>query len=184
MQNTFLLSEFLETKAKDFPLPRLDAKALVHGHCHHKSIMKFTAEQAVLERLGLDVDMPNTGCCGMAGSFGFEKDKYEVSVAAGERVLLPAVRKARLSTLIVADGFSCREQIAQATNRHALHLAEIIQMAMHAGPAGPGGIYPERKLVREREQKMKASMKRAAIGLTAGVAAGALLWALAGKNSR
>ena len=69
----------------------------------------------------------------MAGSFGFDKDKYDVSVAVGELELLPAVRNAAPETLIVANGFSCREQIAQCTDRHALHLAEIIQMALEHG---------------------------------------------------
>lgn len=66
----------------------------------------------------------------MAGSFGFEKDKYEVSIKAGERVLLPAVRQAQADTLIIADGFSCREQIAHLTDRQALHLAEVMQLAL------------------------------------------------------
>jgi hypothetical protein len=80
----------------------------------------------------------------MAGSFGFERDHYDVSIAIGERVLLPTVRDARRDTLIVADGFSCREQIAQTTERRALHLADVLMMAMREGPAGPPGDYPER----------------------------------------
>ena len=78
-RQTFLLSEFLETHAKDFPFPRFDRKALLHGHCHHKSLMKMTAEESVLHRLGIDFQSPAPGCCGMAGSFGFEPDKYELS---------------------------------------------------------------------------------------------------------
>jgi Fe-S oxidoreductase len=126
---TFLLSEFLEQKAPEFKLPRVSGKALVQGHCHHKSVLHFDAEDAVLKKLGLDAEVLASGCCGMAGSFGFEKDKYPVSVAIGERDLLPRVRGASLSELIVADGFSCREQIAQRTPRQALHLAEVIQIA-------------------------------------------------------
>jgi Fe-S oxidoreductase len=72
----------------------------------------------------------DSGCCGMAGSFGFEEEHYEVSMKCGERVLLPAVRRADEDTLIIANGFSCREQIAQATGRQALHLAEVIRIAM------------------------------------------------------
>jgi len=75
------------------------------------------------------VDAPDTGCCGMAGAFGFEADKFAVSQAIGERVLLPAVRVAAADTLIVADGFSCREQIEQATGRRVMHLAEVLAMA-------------------------------------------------------
>jgi FAD/FMN-containing dehydrogenase/Fe-S oxidoreductase len=129
-QQALLLSEFLETRATDFPLPKLAGKALVHGHCHHKSIMKMTAEEAILTRLGLDFHAPAPGCCGMAGSFGFEADKYHTSIAIGELELLPAVRQASPDCLIVADGFSCREQISQCTGRSSLHLAEVIQMAL------------------------------------------------------
>jgi FAD/FMN-containing dehydrogenase/Fe-S oxidoreductase len=129
-RQTFLLSEFLENQAEHFQLPKLKRKALVHGHCHHKSIMKMTPEETVLRKMGIDFEAPAPGCCGMAGSFGFEKDKYEVSIAVGELELLPAVRKASADCLIIANGFSCREQIAQCTNRQTLHLAEIIQMAM------------------------------------------------------
>ncbi|HEU5368086.1 MAG TPA: FAD-linked oxidase C-terminal domain-containing protein, partial [Ktedonobacterales bacterium] len=135
---TFLLSEFLEQKAPGYALPQLKRRALVHGHCHHKAIMKMHAEQAVLQKMGLDMQIPDTGCCGMAGAFGFEKDHYEVSLKMGERVLLPAVREAERETLIIADGFSCREQIAQTTDRRALHLAQVIALARQGAPAsGP-----------------------------------------------
>jgi len=130
-QQTFLLSEFLEKQATHFQLPKLVRKALVHGHCHHKSVMRMTDEESVLRKMGIDFQTPAPGCCGMAGSFGFEKDKYQLSVAVGELELLPAVRKASPDCLIIANGFSCREQIAQCANRHALHLAEVIQMATH-----------------------------------------------------
>ena len=129
-RQTFLLSEFLEREAKHFRLPRLARQALVHGHCHHKSVVTMTAEEAVLGRMGIDFYLPAPGCCGMAGAFGFEADKYEVSLAIGELELLPAVRRASPECLIIADGFSCREQIAQSGGREALHLAEVIQMAL------------------------------------------------------
>jgi FAD/FMN-containing dehydrogenase/Fe-S oxidoreductase len=132
-QQTFLLSEFLEKHARNFELPRLDRKALLHGHCHHKSIMKMTDEEAILRRMGVDFQTPAPGCCGMAGSFGFERDNYDVSLAIGELELLPAVRKAPPEWLVIADGFSCREQIVQGTGRHAFHLADIIQMARLPG---------------------------------------------------
>jgi FAD/FMN-containing dehydrogenase/Fe-S oxidoreductase len=128
-QQTFLLSEFLEKKATHFQLPKLPRKALVHGHCHHKSVMRMTDEEAVLRKMGIDFQTPAPGCCGMAGSFGFEPDKYKISVAIGELELLPAVRKAAPDCLIIANGFSCREQIRQSTNRQTLHLAEVIRMA-------------------------------------------------------
>jgi len=103
---------------------------LVHGHCHQKSLMKMTSEESVLRHLRLDYQMPAPGCCGMAGAFGFEKEKYEMSLAIGELELLPAVRKAPSDWLIVANGFSCREQIQQCTGRRTLHLAEVIRLAM------------------------------------------------------
>jgi hypothetical protein len=117
-QQTFLLSEFLENHS---PIPQPQRQALLHGHCHHKSLMKMTAEESLLRRLGIDFHSPAPGCCGMAGSFGFERDndKYEISKAIGELELLPAVRNAPADCLIIADGFSCREQISQLTNRRA-----------------------------------------------------------------
>ena len=175
-RQTFLLSEFLETQAKDFPLPRLDCKALLHGHCHHKSVMKMTAEEAVLRRLGVDFRSPAPGCCGMAGSFGFEPDKYDISVAIGELELMPAVRQAPADWLIIADGFSCREQIAQGSPRHALHLAEVLQMALKGVGAIDSHPYPESARAHRREAEVEQSMKRAGLGLIALAAGGALLW--------
>ena len=128
-RQTFLFSEFLQKEAPHFHLPQLKRKALIHGHCHHKSVMGMSAEEAVLKTLGVDFYAPAPGCCGMAGSFGFEAHKYDVSTAIGELELLPAVRQASAETLIIADGFSCREQISQCTGRQALHLAEAIGMA-------------------------------------------------------
>jgi FAD/FMN-containing dehydrogenase/Fe-S oxidoreductase len=125
-----LLSEFLEKKAHDFSVPKIGGRALVHGHCHHKSLMKMTDEESVLRRLGVDFQTPAPGCCGMAGAFGFEKEKYDVSLAIGELELLPALRNAPSDWLIIADGFSCREQIRQCTGRNVLHLAEVLRMAL------------------------------------------------------
>jgi len=131
---TFLLSEFLVNQA-DYRPPQLPHKALVHGHCHHKSVLKFDAEHELLKRIGLDFQVLDSGCCGMAGSFGFETAKYDLSIRIGERVLLPAVRNAALDTLIIADGFSCFQQIEGLTGRRPLHIAEVLQMAI-----GPGEI--------------------------------------------
>ncbi len=183
-RQTFLLSEFLESHAEDFPLPPLDRKALLHGHCHHKSLMKMTAEESVLHRLGIDFQSPAPGCCGMAGSFGFEPDKYELSIAIGELELLPAVRRAPADWLIIADGFSCREQIAQGTPRRALHLAEVLQMALRQSreaPAPDSGRYPESARTLRREAEVIRSMKHAGLGLAA-LAGGVLLWELATKR--
>jgi len=126
----YLLSDFLQQEAPHLALPPLARTAIVHGHCHHKSVLGMQSELALLRKLGLDAELLDSGCCGMAGSFGFEAAKYDVSIACGERVLLPAVRNADADRLIVADGFSCREQIAQTTGREALHLAQVLRMAL------------------------------------------------------
>jgi FAD/FMN-containing dehydrogenase/Fe-S oxidoreductase len=127
---TMTLAEFLQEHAPQFELPKLPQHALVQGHCHHKAIMRFKSEKAILQRLGTRFEVLESGCCGMAGAFGYEKEKYEVSQACGERVLLPKVREANPDTLILADGFSCREQIEQATGRQTLHLAEAIRLGL------------------------------------------------------
>ncbi|HEX8172080.1 MAG TPA: FAD-linked oxidase C-terminal domain-containing protein [Thermoanaerobaculia bacterium] len=127
-KSTLTLSEFL--LRENVELPRLERKAIVQAHCHHKSIMRFDAEEAVLRKLGLDLEHPDSGCCGMAGAFGFEQKHYALSQQIGERVLLPLVREADAETLIIADGFSCREQIEQATGRETLHFAQVVAMAM------------------------------------------------------
>jgi len=174
-KQTFLLSEFLERKAKHFTLPKIKGRALVHGHCHHKSVLKMGDEESVLRKMGIDFRMPAPGCCGMAGAFGFEEDKYEMSVAIGELELLPAVREASPDCLIVADGFSCREQIAQCTDRQALHLAEVIQMGLKGEVTS--GPYPERPRVEKMKAEIGNSMTRAAMGIAVAGVAGALLWA-------
>ena len=192
-KQVFLLSEFLngDQFAKDFPIPKLARKALVHGHCHHKSIMKMTAEEAVLRRMGIDFTVPAQGCCGMAGAFGFEKEKYDISKAIGELELLPAVRQAPTDWLIVADGFSCREQISQETDRHALHLAEVLQMALRESTETPEGFpmfdpapkhYPEDAWTMPHQAAIQKSMKRTGL-VIAGMAAGAaLLWSIARRR--
>jgi Fe-S oxidoreductase len=142
----FTFAEFLVREG--VRLPRMEARAIVQGHCHHKAIMGMDAEKELYERIGLEAEILDSGCCGMAGAFGFEDHKYDVSTAAAERVLLPAVRRAKESTIVVADGFSCREQIAQTTERQGLHLAQIMQMALREGPNGAPGDLPERDYLR------------------------------------
>jgi Fe-S oxidoreductase len=137
---TFFLAEFLEREG--YEPPRLERSAVVHGHCHHKALVKMTDVERLLARVGLDFESLDSGCCGLAGSFGYEADHYEISMQIGERVLLPAVRSTPSDALVVADGFSCREQIAHATGRRALHLAEVLQLALREG--GSGGPTPGR----------------------------------------
>ncbi len=106
-------------------------RVLLHGHCHQKALMKMDHEEGLLRKLGAEVQSLDSGCCGMAGPFGFLKDKFAVSQAVAERVLLPAVRNAAQETLIVTDGFSCREQIVQGTGKRAIHLAEVLKMTLN-----------------------------------------------------
>ena len=126
---TFLLSEFLENHAPGYTPPQLQRKVLVHGHCHQKSLMHENGEESILRKMGADQQTIDSGCCGMAGPFGYDRDKFAVSQAVGERVLLPAVRNAPADALIVSYVFSCRDQIFQATVRRAIHLAEAMQLA-------------------------------------------------------
>lgn len=102
---------------------------MVQGHCHDRSVLDFDAELRLLARMGADVSVPSTGCCGMAGAFGFETARRDLAIAIGEQLLLPAVRTAGESTAVVADGFSCHEQIRQET-RQPVHVAEVVAAAL------------------------------------------------------
>src|SRR5205823_4279910 len=115
-----------------------------HGHCHQKALIGLAPEKELFKTMGLDAEVLDNGCCGMAGSFGFEEHKHGVSMKVYEHELAPHMRRLSKSSLILADGFSCQTQIAQATDRTPLHLAQVLQMAKNQGPAGPPGEYPER----------------------------------------
>jgi len=162
-QNTFTLSEFFEKKFPDYQPPRVNRSAIVQGHCHHKAVMRMQDEKSLMKKMHLHERVLESGCCGMAGAFGYEKDKYGVSIACGERSLLPEVRKAPVSTIIMADGFSCKEQIAQETNRHALHLSEVLRLGLENGENHVPTMFPERYFVDSREKAQKKSMARAAV---------------------
>ncbi len=177
-QQSFLLSEFLQKKVENYQPPKLKRKALVHGHCHHKAIMKMDDEEAVLAKLGLDFTVLDSGCCGMAGAFGFERDHYDVSIKCGERVLLPAVRDSSDDTLIITNGFSCREQIAQTTTRRALHLAEVLQLAMRDGEQSSES---DRDGLHAETRPGRAGTRAALLG--AGLALGGAAWGLARRRS-
>jgi Fe-S oxidoreductase len=122
-----LFGDFLA--ASGWQPPPLHARAVVHGHCHHKAVFGMAGDLALLDRLGVECAQPEAGCCGMAGSFGFHPERYSLSMKLAERALLPAVRQAEPDTLVIADGYSCREQIAQGTSRRTLHLAEVARLA-------------------------------------------------------
>ncbi|GAB3137585.1 FAD-binding and (Fe-S)-binding domain-containing protein [Micromonospora sonneratiae] len=148
---TRTLAELLLERAPDFT-PRLSTasgqrpKAIVQTHCHQHAVLGFDADTTLMERIGLDADVLDSGCCGLAGNFGMTSEHREVSLACAERVLLPAVRATDPATLVIADGFSCRTQIEDArAGRRPVHLAEIVNGAIRGMPVGA---YPEQVLVR------------------------------------
>lgn len=138
---THSLAEVLTAETAYRP-PRLEGRAILHGHCHHKAVWGTGADHAVLERMGLDVEELDSGCCGLAGSFGFERDHYDISMQIGERRLLPAVRQAPSDAVLVSDGFSCKTQVDHGSGRRMLHLGQVIALARTRGPIA--GHRPER----------------------------------------
>jgi FAD/FMN-containing dehydrogenase/Fe-S oxidoreductase len=171
-----LLSEFLHSRLPGYRPPTLDRQVMLHGHCHHKAIATLDAEEAVLRDMGVELEALDSGCCGMAGSFGFESEHYDVSMKVGELVLLPAVRRAGADTLIVADGFSCREQIAQATGRRAVHLAEALQLAAQGRTRRRAGENIENAVLPTRDDGVAQGELAAAALIAAGVGLSVLAW--------
>jgi Fe-S oxidoreductase len=129
-RQAWFLTEFL-VKTGSVPAMRLQGRAILHPHCHERASLCLDDDIAVMKATGLDLTVLDSGCCGMAGAFGFEKGHFDVSMAVGERVLLPAVRAAGPETFIVTNGFSCREQIAQSTGRRVWHMAEVLAHGLH-----------------------------------------------------
>lgn len=125
---TYLFTEFLQKNAGNISKDAQDINAIVHGHCHQKSLFGMDTDLSILRDLGVNAELLETGCCGMAGAFGFEKDKFDISMKIGELSLLPKVRDTAKTTFIVADGFSCREQIEQSTDKKTVHTAELINL--------------------------------------------------------
>ena len=125
--SSYLLGDFLHEQG--YTPPPLDCNVLVHSHCHQKSLFGTKGDVALLAALGAKANFIDSGCCGMAGSFGFNPEHVGISKAVGELVLLPAIRAAEPETIILTNGFSCREQIEQETGRKVKHLAELLQMA-------------------------------------------------------
>jgi len=177
-QNTLTLAEFLVGEAEGYEPPKLDRKAIVHRHCHQYATVGYGAEQQLYEKMGLDYEVLDSGCCGLAGSWGFEEDKYDLSMQIGERVLLPTARNAEGETIIMADGFSCKTQVAQGTDRRPLHTAQVMKMALDHGTGGtprnerPENGYPDIVL-----DGKSPDLKTAAL-VGGALAGGALLWGL------
>jgi len=132
VENSWLLTDFLASRKRLAwsPEPQLQGSVMVHGHCHQSAFDGLDGTRDLLATLGLDVSTPDNGCCGMAGGFGFEADKYEISNRIGESALFPRVRATAEDAFIVSDGFSCREQIRRGTGRKALHSAELLALAL------------------------------------------------------
>jgi FAD/FMN-containing dehydrogenase/Fe-S oxidoreductase len=166
---TYHLAEFLDEEG--YKPPPLRRKAVLHEHCHQHATGGIAADRKLLEAMGVEVEVLDSGCCGMAGAWGYEQKHYDVSMACGERVLLPKVREVPANALVVTAGFSCRSQIEHATERRALHLAQVIQLARDHGAGGPPGPYPERAAA--RKPAANRSRRAAAVAL-AGVGAGAV----------
>jgi Fe-S oxidoreductase len=158
--------------------PKLQGHALMWGHCHHRATGGMDGEQQLLETMGLDVEPLTGGCCGLAGSWGFEKGKYGISVDCGEQALLPAVRAADQQTVIVADGFSCKTQIEDAgTGRRALHVAELMQLAREHGRQALTKTQPPERLLGRRPSPggLRRTVRTAAPLAAAASVAGAVL---------
>jgi Fe-S oxidoreductase len=130
-----LFEEFIAAEAKagrlSLPLGEMKAKAVLHGHCHQKAFGAMGAVEGTLRLIpGLDVETVDSSCCGMAGAFGYHADTIDTSLAMAELSLLPAIRKAPEDAIIVADGTSCRHQIADGAGREAIHVSRVLAMSL------------------------------------------------------
>ncbi len=186
-RQTFTLGEFIAKHAADWQIPRLDGKALVHLHCHQKATSDTDCDKAVLDRVGIDYEVLDTGCCGLAGSFGYEAgEPYEVSVKAGEQKLLPRAREAAADVALITDGFSCRSQIEHGSGRQALHLAQVLQLAVRrsAGPTSGARFEEMAPSGPNGEATTNSRAKRAAVALAAvgGAAAGGVAASRRGRR--
>lgn len=125
------LAELLLHDADGWRPPALGRAATVQTHCHQHAVLKDDADRELMRRAGIDADVLDEGCCGLAGNFGFERGHHDLSMAIAEQGVLPAVRDTAPGALVLADGFSCRTQIEQgATGRRAMHLAEALALGL------------------------------------------------------
>ncbi len=171
-QSTYHFAEFFQRF--DVEPPRLERKAFVWGHCHHKATGGIDPEVELLKKMGVEVETLNAGCCGLAGSWGFESGHYEISMQCGEQGLLTKVRELDDETIVVADGFSCKTQIEQGdTGRRALHVAQVLKLAREHGESGPPGPRPEHLYYEVRPKPSfprRAARVGAVVALVVGVA--------------
>jgi FAD/FMN-containing dehydrogenase/Fe-S oxidoreductase len=176
-QQTVTLAELLHDHTPGWTPPQVDATAIMQTHCHQHAIMKDAADRALLADAGVDATVLDSGCCGLAGNFGFEAGHYDVSDACAERVLMPAVRDAAPTDVILADGFSCRTQIDQSRNagRGAVHLAQLLRAGLDDETSAE---FPERRWSRTATRPHPATRThRTAVRIAA--AAGLALAAVA-----
>ncbi len=135
-KQVILFPDFLDKVGyKPKPLTTTTTKAIVHGHCHHKALWSMSPEERLLQAAGLETQVLDSGCCGLAGSFGYEAGHHEISMQIGNRALLPKVREAASDTFVVSDGFSCRQQIAHGSDRKGMHIAEVLAFALEEQPS-------------------------------------------------
>jgi FAD/FMN-containing dehydrogenase/Fe-S oxidoreductase len=167
----------------DVEVPKAAKEALLWGHCHHKATGGIDPEQELLRRMGMEVDQVSGGCCGLAGSWGFEEGKHGISIQCGEQALLPAVRGASDETVVVANGFSCKTQIQQAgVGRRALHVSQVMKLAREHGPEGWTPGKPEDPYYEVRPQappglkRGRLAALAAGAAVAAGAAAGSAAW--------
>jgi FAD/FMN-containing dehydrogenase/Fe-S oxidoreductase len=147
---TRTLSELLLERAPDWRTPPVGRRAMVQKHCHQHAVLGFDPDQELMDRCGVETQVLDSGCCGLAGNFGFERGHYDVSMACAERVLLPSVRDADPRTVVLADGFSCRTQVEQGdAGRTPVHLAELLASALRGRQLGDR---PER-MIRETNEE-------------------------------
>jgi FAD/FMN-containing dehydrogenase/Fe-S oxidoreductase len=168
-QNAYHFSEFF----REFEIepPKLERNGLLWGHCHHKATGGMDPEEELLQQMGVQAEKLQAGCCGLAGSWGFEAGHHEVSMKVGEQGLLPTVRELPEDHVVIANGFSCKTQIEQGnTGRRALHVAQAMKMALDHGPQGPPGRKPERLYYESRPQPSGA---RRAVRIGGAIAAAA-----------
>jgi len=166
-KNVYHFGEFFKTF--DVKPPNgMTGAAMLWGHCHHRATGGVDTEKEVLEQLGLQTESVSGGCCGLAGSWGFEDGKWQISLDCGEQAYLPAARRASPDTLIVANGFSCQTQLEDApdVDRTALHLGQVLALARQDDPHSPEA----RKAVRRRPRPSIA-VRAVRVGVPAALAA-------------
>jgi FAD/FMN-containing dehydrogenase/Fe-S oxidoreductase len=176
-QQTFHLGEFLQQQ--DYIPPPLHRRAVLHEHCHQHATGGIDPDQKLLAAMGVEVRVPESGCCGMAGAWGYEKGHYDVSLACGERVLLPEVRRLVSEDFVVTAGFSCRSQIEQTTDRRALHLAQVLRIASEHGADGPPGHPEDAVAPKPQRGATERAVRAATVAAVVAVGAGAAAFALA-----